>query len=74
MSWHDIVLNLAIFPAADPEERHNLAESEPDTVAVMMAIVEDELDKAVDVDMNSLVPDPAARDPAYNNIWTSGWC
>ena len=66
--------NHVYFQSDDPEERINLSDQMPLTVEAMKARIEFHLSNAVELDLEHLRPDPAARNPDYDEIWTPGWC
>jgi arylsulfatase B len=58
----------------DPEERTNLASSNPDKVAELEArLTELRVEERIP-DLTAQVPDPAGEASNYGGIWTPGWC
>ena len=62
------------FLAEDPEERNNLAESDPDRVAAMIAKLD--AGKATEriPDLSLQIPVAAGDAKNFGGIWTPGWC
>jgi len=56
----------------DPSETTDLAGDLPEIVADMLAVLKAEYDSMPE--SLDLIPDQAARDPAFGGVWSTGWC
>ncbi|XP_063601652.1 arylsulfatase B-like [Penaeus indicus] len=57
----------------DPNERTNIAASQPDVVKILLAILLHQLDtRYVDADLQP--NDPRANPKYWHNFWSPGWC
>ena len=71
---HSIICSLFSSVSDDPEERKNLAASDPDRVAAMIA----KLDVAKLTerlpDLEQQIPSAAGEASNFGGNWTPGWC
>ena len=58
--------------AADPEEKEDLAEKEPEIAATLLARLKEHLETMLDGTLPDL--DEAGDPSNFGGVWTSGWC
>ena len=60
------------YISEDPEERYDLSKHEPELVAMMTAMIEDEIHRYVEKDSP---PESIDANPIYfGGNWSPGWC
>ena len=68
-------LNLDVLCVADdPEERVNLAASNPDKVAELQARIDFYMETIHDVDLSVQGHSEAGNPSNFDYFWTPGWC
>jgi arylsulfatase B len=60
--------------ADDPNERNNLASSNPEVVEELTLLLDSYKDTEVAIDTSAQIADPAGEASNYGGVWSPGWC